>query len=223
MYFGTLNTIAKLVFLLGAIGASGWPAGSGTTTPPPRARRRLAPSGQARSLLKQAPAAKKDEGPFRMTGTVRVEGTGEPVAGARVQVELGSRDLSGDFVEAVTDKDGRYLISLPEGNARPLFFTPPRGYWLPEPSKHWRFFAVTPREPVHREDYRGPSGDRPGVSADPRPEARAGRPGLPVHLRAPRRFQRHRPRDDRPERLCDSDPARRGGQSHSQPLAQGPK
>ncbi len=53
MYFGTLNTIAKLVFLLGAIGASGWPAGFGTTTSPPRARRRLAPSGQARSLLKR--------------------------------------------------------------------------------------------------------------------------------------------------------------------------
>ena len=88
-----------------------------------------------------------------MTGTVRVEGTGEPVAGARVRVDLGTRDLRGDFREAVTDADGRYSIPLPEGNARPLFFDPPPGYWLPDPGKHWKFFAVTPQQPVYRKDY----------------------------------------------------------------------
>ena len=88
-----------------------------------------------------------------MTGTVRVEGTGEPVAGAKVQVDLGTKDLSGDFREAVTDANGRYTIPLPEGNARPLFFYPPPGYWLPDPGKHWKFFAVTPQQPVYRKDY----------------------------------------------------------------------
>ena len=84
---------------------------------------------------------------------MRVEGTGEPVAGARVRVDLGTRDLRGDFREAVTDADGRYSIPLPEGNARPLFFDPPPGYWLPDPGKHWKFFAVTPQQPVYRKDY----------------------------------------------------------------------
>ncbi len=88
-----------------------------------------------------------------MTGTVRVAGTGEPVAGARVQVDLGTKDLSGDFREAVTDAEGRYTIPLPEGNARPLFFTPPPGYWLPEPARSYEFFAVTPQQPVYRKDY----------------------------------------------------------------------
>jgi hypothetical protein len=84
---------------------------------------------------------------------VRVEGTGEPVAGARVQVDLGTKDLSGDFREAVNDANGRYTIPLPEGNARPLFFYPPPGYWLPDPAKNWKFFAVTPQEPIYRKDY----------------------------------------------------------------------
>jgi hypothetical protein len=65
-----------------------------------------------------------------MTGTVRVEGTGEPVAGARVQVDLGTKDLMGDFREAVTDAGGLYTVPLPEGNARalPSFFHLPPGY-----------------------------------------------------------------------------------------------
>ena len=120
---------------------------SGTTplpasSPAPAARPRQAPA-----------AARKDESPFRMTGTVRVEGSGEPVAGAKVQVDLGTRDLRADFREAVTDADGRYSIPLPEGNARPLFFYPPPGYWLPDAGKHWKFFAVTPQQPVYRKDY----------------------------------------------------------------------
>ena len=70
-----------------------------------------------------------------------------------MQVDLGTRDLSGDFREAVTGADGRYTIALPEGNARPLFFTPPPNYWLPDAAKHWQFFAVTPEQPVYRKDF----------------------------------------------------------------------
>ena len=88
-----------------------------------------------------------------MTGSVRVEGTGEPVAGAKVQVDLGRIDLRGDMREALTDADGHYMIALPEGNARPWILIPPPGYWLPDANKHRDFFAVTPQQPVYRKDY----------------------------------------------------------------------
>ena len=160
MLLGQMNAIVKLVVLLGLIGAGGWLVRAGGATPLPS-------SLPARAAgPRQAPAApKKEESPFRMTGTVRVEGTGEPVAGARVQVDLGTRDLSGDFREAVTGPDGRYTIALPEGNARPLFFTPPPGYWLPDAASHWKFFAVTPQQPVYRKDYSNSGAERPGPSA----------------------------------------------------------
>ena len=70
-----------------------------------------------------------------------------------MHVNLGTKDLRSDSREAVTDANGRYSIPLPEGNARPLFFDPPPGYWLPDPGKHWKSFAVTPQQPVYRKDY----------------------------------------------------------------------
>ncbi len=147
MFLGQMNAVAKLVMLLGLVGVGGWLARPTGRTPLP------APAPAPAARPQQAPAARKEESPFRMTGTVRVEGTGEPVAGARVQVDLGTKDLRGDFREAVTDAEGRYTIPLPEGNARPLFFYPPPGYWLPDPGKNWKFFAVTPQQPVYRKDY----------------------------------------------------------------------
>jgi RNA polymerase sigma factor (sigma-70 family) len=149
MFIGQVNAAVRLVALLALIGVSGWLARPGAATPLPR----VAPPARRAVAPQRAPAVHKDESPFRMTGTVRVAGTGEPVAGATVQVDLGYRDLAGDFREAVTDENGRYTVPLPEGNARPLFFTPPPGYWLPEPARSYTFFAVTPQQPVYRKDY----------------------------------------------------------------------
>jgi RNA polymerase sigma factor (sigma-70 family) len=154
MFLVQIGGLVRLTVLLGLIGAAGWLARTDGANPlpsPPPVR--AAGSQTGRSPLEQAPSAAKMESPFRMTGTVRVEGTGEPIAGARVQVDLGTRDMSGDFREAVTDANGRYSIPLPQGNARPLFFYPPPGYWLPDPAKNSRFFAVTPEDPVYRKDY----------------------------------------------------------------------
>ncbi len=120
MFLGQMNTFVKLVMLLGLVGAVGWLARPGSATPLPSSRPTAATRPRPADPPQQAPAAaKKEESPFRMTGTVRVEGTGEPVAGARVQVDLGTRDLSGDFREAVTDADGRYTIPLAGGQCAP--------------------------------------------------------------------------------------------------------
>jgi RNA polymerase sigma factor (sigma-70 family) len=154
MFIKQVGTIAKVALVLGLIASGGWLlARPGGATPPPSSPR---PAGvQPAAPPQPAPAPRKEETPFRMTGTVRVEGTGEPVAGARVQVDLGTRDLTTDFHEAVTDANGQYTIPLPEGNARtlPSFFKFPTGYWLPEPARNAGFFAVTSQQPVHRQDY----------------------------------------------------------------------
>jgi RNA polymerase sigma factor (sigma-70 family) len=153
MFFGKVIAAAGLALLLGLIGAAGSLARPGAATSSPRVSSPARQAGQRAVPPQQVPATRKDESPFRMSGMVRVEGTGEPVAGARVQVDLGTKDLSGEFRDAATDTNGRYTIPLPQGSARPLFFTPPPGYWLPEPSKHSQFFAITPQEPVYRKDY----------------------------------------------------------------------
>ena len=116
---------------------------------PERTARREQASPEPRDQI----APKKEDSRFQMTGTVRLEGTNEPIAGAKVQVDLGTLDLHGDMREALTDANGHYTIALPEGNARPWILIPPPGYWLPDANKRLEFFAVTPQQPVYRKDY----------------------------------------------------------------------
>jgi RNA polymerase sigma factor (sigma-70 family) len=153
MFLVKAVTTVTFLLLLGLIGVGGWLTWpkTGLREPQPALKQtvRLAPSAVARD---QAGAPKAD-GRFQMTGFVRVEGTDEPVAGAKVQVDLGTIDLRGDMREALTDADGHYVIALPEGNGRPWILIPPPGYWLPDANKQRDFFAVTPQQPVYRKDY----------------------------------------------------------------------
>jgi RNA polymerase sigma factor (sigma-70 family) len=154
MFLTQINTVAKLAVLLGLLGAGGWLAWPKGTSPmldaPPK---RTARREQAAPPPKDQSAPKKETPRYQMTGTVRLEGTDQPIAGAKVQVDLGTIDLKGDMREALTDADGHYTIPLPEGNARPWILIPPPGYWLPDSNKRFEFFAVTPRQPEHRKDY----------------------------------------------------------------------
>ena len=138
----------------GLVGASGWLAWLNgispvVDSPPVRTARREQASPPPRDQY----APKKEDSRYQMTGTVLLEGTDEPIAGAKLQVDLGTFDLKGDMREAVTDADGHYTIPLPEGNARPWILIPPAGYWLPDANKKMEFFAVTPQQPVYRKDY----------------------------------------------------------------------
>jgi RNA polymerase sigma factor (sigma-70 family) len=151
MFFGQLNAVAKLALLLGLVAAGGWLARRDEGTPLPRVS---APAREARQRAappQKAPAAaKKEESPFRMTGTVRVEATGEPVAGATVRIHLGTNDHGPEYREDISAADGRYVIPLPPGHGWASVVRLPAGFWLPDSTEP---FTVWERLPGHRRDF----------------------------------------------------------------------
>jgi RNA polymerase sigma factor (sigma-70 family) len=182
MFLAKTNLIVRFVLLAGLIGAGAWAAWPGSDPQPfapPTDRvarllaRRAARAGPARNNQSKAAgdpkAAENPDSPpwnlavagkpderYYMTGFVRVDETGEPVAGARVQAMFGSTDARTDLREAITDADGRYTVALPEGNAQAFFVTLPAGYYLAQPKMPgglFESFAVTPHQPVFRKDY----------------------------------------------------------------------
>ncbi|WZO98605.1 sigma-70 family RNA polymerase sigma factor [Isosphaeraceae bacterium EP7] len=113
---------------------------------------------------RQAPPAptKQVEAAYKMVGSVRVEGTGEPVAGAKVSVKMGGLYRE-NLVSGQSGADGQFAVDLPRGNIMPLSLRPPPGYWLPSPQKNSEliavsstnpvFIALSPTKPLHRKDY----------------------------------------------------------------------
>jgi RNA polymerase sigma factor (sigma-70 family) len=145
------SLIAKPLIVAALLGAGGWYAWATS-----RSDIAFAPApSAARSadvpVPPKAPAhdAKLDER-FHVSGSVRLEGTGEPIAGARVQAVLGWSPTETDR-QATTDARGEYRARLPEGNARAELLLPP-GYWLPDRGS-WNNFAVTPEQPDYRKDF----------------------------------------------------------------------
>ena len=92
---------------------------------------------------------------YRMTGSVRVEGTGEPVAGAMVDVMVADSGLGhrGANRTALSGADGRYTVELPPGSARSWTLIAPVGYWALRDSQKSEEFVVSRDESVHRKDY----------------------------------------------------------------------
>jgi protocatechuate 3,4-dioxygenase beta subunit len=75
-------------------------------------------------LIENHPAAEKMK--YRLKGVVSLEGTNEPLAGARIRVHQGASHL--DAALAVqSDKDGRFALDVDAGNAFVNFY-PPIGY-----------------------------------------------------------------------------------------------
>jgi RNA polymerase sigma factor (sigma-70 family) len=87
---------------------------------------------------------------YRLTGSVRVEGTGEPVPGAKFQVLLGD---SGQSRDVSSGSDGRFAVDLPPGQARSWTLLPPAGYWAPNNSNSIETFVLAPDHPIHQKDY----------------------------------------------------------------------
>jgi RNA polymerase sigma factor (sigma-70 family) len=87
---------------------------------------------------------------YRLTGSVRVEGTGEPVPGAKIQVLLGN---SGQLRSVSSGGDGRFAVDLPPGQARSWTLMPPAGYWAPNNIKSIETFVLAPDHPIHQKDY----------------------------------------------------------------------
>jgi RNA polymerase sigma factor (sigma-70 family) len=92
---------------------------------------------------------------YRLTGSVRLEGTGEAVAGATVDVMIADSGQGhrGANRTALSGADGRYTVNLPPGSARSWTLIPPVGYWAPRELQRSEEFVVSKDEPVHRKDY----------------------------------------------------------------------
>ena len=92
---------------------------------------------------------------YRLTGSVRLEGTDEPVAGATVDVMIADSGQGhrGANRTALSGVDGRYTVDLTPGSARSWTLIPPVGYWAPRDLQRSEEFVVSKDEPVHRKDY----------------------------------------------------------------------
>jgi RNA polymerase sigma factor (sigma-70 family) len=158
MLVNQLKVVTALVFV-GVVGSLGiWQAlaaalhdGAQAPARPDTGRKSLPPPVDA--TQPQAPAP----GPlYRLRGVVRVEGTGEPVDGARLRIMLGdagSGAVQNDQV-AFTGVDGRFAVELVEpGNARLLFIEPPAGYWVPTNQKFMESFVLGPDQPLIDREY----------------------------------------------------------------------
>ncbi len=107
-----------------------------------------------------APAPKAQAAPpavtYRLTGSVRVEGTGEPVKGGQFDVQLGDLVSSNDpkRIRTVTSgADGQFAVDLPGGQAYLSTFQPPAGYWAPSNIIGQETFVLSPSQSIHRKDF----------------------------------------------------------------------
>jgi RNA polymerase sigma factor (sigma-70 family) len=139
--------VATVLIILGAWGGHRlWTAVADEPQQPPR--------------VVQAPATTpKPEAPpptsYRLTGAVRVEGTGEPVPGGKFTVMLGDSSSSHPerLREVVSGPDGRFEVELPPGQARAWTFKPPVGYWAPGNMKSMETFVLSRSKPAHEKTY----------------------------------------------------------------------
>lgn len=132
-----------------ALSAGLWAWGVLASTENPRAQE------PPKSAPQPAPRAKAARPSYRIVGTVRVEGTGGPVAGATVQVFLGDSgpDHRADIREAQSDAEGRYSLDLGKGYVRAWTIRAPAGYWAAENGKNIEDVVLDDTQPEHRKDY----------------------------------------------------------------------
>jgi RNA polymerase sigma factor (sigma-70 family) len=100
------------------------------------------------------------DGPYAITGRVSVEGSGEPVPGARLIVDLGfdgrnpilgeSHDVSRDVW---TGADGRFRVELPAGYAAIFLAELPPGYLRGKGDRSSPHVVLSRESPVSRNDY----------------------------------------------------------------------
>jgi len=112
-------------------------------------------------VVKAPVSAPKSQAPqpsvvAQVTGSVRVEGTGEPVQGGLVTVILGDITASSHpdrSRSATSGKNGQFVVDLPLGQARTARFQAPIGYWVPGNKKMDEIFVLSRSQPVRRNDY----------------------------------------------------------------------
>jgi RNA polymerase sigma factor (sigma-70 family) len=147
--------IATALLLLG-IGSSYWAwrslaatsARVGTLATNQAAGNRASPSPKVRPPAHAAS--------YRFMGSVRVEGTGEPVPGAKLTLLLG--DMTGSnsperILSVTSSKDGQLVADLPPGQTAAFELVAPVGYWVPSSQSRNESFVLSPEQPTRRQDY----------------------------------------------------------------------
>ena len=91
----------------------------------------------------------------RLTGTVKLDGTEDPIAGARFQISIGFVMGAGSREERIveTDSSGRFTIELPQGNTRVWLSDPPPGYLVPSAQESMEDIDVRPEHPIMHREY----------------------------------------------------------------------
>ena len=92
---------------------------------------------------------------YRLTGSVRVQDTGEPVKGGKFSVLLGDSTNSREhgMRNVTSGDDGRFAVDLPPGLARAWTFFPPVGFWAPGNATSQETFVLSADHPSQVKDY----------------------------------------------------------------------
>jgi len=87
-----------------------------------------------------------------MVGSVTVQGSGEPVAGAAIQVVVGRMEKVNRWATVVgqSNHKGQYSVEIPVGHARSVVPEFPPGYWG---EKAFETFVTTADKPVFTKNY----------------------------------------------------------------------
>jgi len=131
--------VVSTAFLGLAVGLWAWRATAGDDPAPALA----AQAGRAR------PAS------YQFIGKVVDEETGEPVAGATIQILSREPGEAKSVVRtARSEPDGAFSMDLPPGHGAWTSLIPPPGYWDPKPSlPGLADFALSDAAPTFRQDY----------------------------------------------------------------------
>ena len=146
--------IAAILLCLGIVGSywawHGLAAAAGTQSQRQAEKSAKAPARVPEQAAKSQPA--KPSITYRLTGSVRLQDTGEAVKGGKFTVLLG--DSGEREVRKVTSgDDGQFAVELPPGLARTWTFFPPVGFWAPGNASSQETIVLTAEHPSHVKDY----------------------------------------------------------------------
>ena len=162
MLLNRLKVVSVLVFVTVAGSLGLWQGLAAVSQDRAQTPARTAPSKKSMASPVNAaiPKAPTPGTPYRLQGIVRVEGTGEPINGAKLRIRLG--DAVGGAVDnelmVVTGVDGRFAAAVPPGNATFGLYELPPGYWIPANPKVTESIAFGQNQPLVDREYRARKG-----------------------------------------------------------------
>ena len=127
------------------------------------------------AIIAEARDDPADGNHYRLTGSVRLEGTGEPVAGATVEVMIADSGQGhrGANRTALSGADGRFTVDLPPGSARSWTLIAPVGYWAPAMISRSPRSSSSPGTSRSTARITWFAGAPSGISASPAPRKRS--------------------------------------------------